>query len=82
MVELPADVAFDEIQTASFRYTRTMTVDDLVGMLATCSRIITAGPADVAADGDRARAYLAQRFPGATELEVPLHAWTWRARRG
>jgi hypothetical protein len=36
----------------------------------------------VTADADRARAYLAQRFPGATELDVPLHAWTWRARRG
>ena len=81
MVELPADAAFDQEENASFRYTRTMTVPDFLGLLATYSRIITADPADVAADADRARAYLAQRFPGATELEVPLHAWTWRARR-
>jgi SAM-dependent methyltransferase len=80
-IALPDDVTFDKSENASFRYTRTMTVDDFLGMLATYSRIITADPADVAADGDRARAYLAQRFPGATELDVPLHAWTWRARR-
>ena len=81
MVELPADAAFDKSENASFRYTRTMTVPDFLGLLATYSRIITADPADVAADAGRARAYLAQRFPGAARLEVPLHAWTWRARR-
>jgi SAM-dependent methyltransferase len=81
MVELPAGAAFDQEENASFRYTRTMTVPDFLGLLATYSRIITADPADVAADADRAQAYLAQRFPGAAELEVPLHAWTWRGRR-
>ena len=80
-VELPADGPFGEPESASFRYTRTMTVDDLLGMLATYSRIITADPADWAAEHDRARAYLARRFPGADRLEVPLHAWCWRARR-
>jgi SAM-dependent methyltransferase len=40
-----------------------------------------AGPADWAAEHERARAYLARRFPGADRLEVPLHAWCWRARR-
>jgi SAM-dependent methyltransferase len=82
MIELPADTTFGKSENASFRYTRTMTVADFLGMLATYSRIITADPADVTADAGRARAYLAQRFPGATELDVPLHAWTWRARRG
>jgi SAM-dependent methyltransferase len=81
MVELPADAAFDHEENASFRYTRTMTVPDFLGLLATYSRIITADPAGVAADAERAQGYLAQRFPGAAELEVPLHAWTWRARR-
>ena len=74
-------MAFDEPENASFRYTRAMTVDDFLAMLATYSRIITAGPASVADDAERARAYLAQRFPGAAQLDVPLHAWTWRARR-
>jgi hypothetical protein len=57
-----------------------MTVDDFLGMLATYSRIITADPAGWAAENERARAYLAQRFPGADRLEVPLQAWAWRAK--
>jgi SAM-dependent methyltransferase len=80
-VELPDDGLFEAQDNASFRYTRTMTVDDFLGLLATYSRIITADPAGVAGDAERARHYLAERFPGATQLEVPLHAWTWRARR-
>jgi hypothetical protein len=82
MIELPADTTFGKSEHASFRYTRTMTVPDFLGMLAPYSRIITADPAGIAADAGRARAYRSQRFPGATELDVPLHAWTWRARRG
>ena len=80
-VDLPDDGSFGPSQTSSFRYTRTMRPGDLVGMLATYSRIITADPADWAAENERARAYLARRFPGAGQIEVPLHAWCWRARR-
>jgi SAM-dependent methyltransferase len=79
-VELPEDGTFEISETSSFAYTRMMTVDDFLGMLATYSRIITADPADWAAENERARAYLAERFPGADRLEVPLQAWAWRSK--
>lgn len=80
-VQLPADGLFEEPETSSYRYTRTMTAVDYLGLLGTYSRVITADPADQAAGHERARAYLAQRFPGADRLEVPLQAQVWRARR-
>ena len=80
-VPLPADGLFDAPDVSSFRYTRTMTVDDFIGLFGTYSRVITADPADQAAGRARARAYLADRFPGANQLEVPLLAQAWRARR-
>jgi SAM-dependent methyltransferase len=67
--------------TASFTFTRAMTIDDVVGMLATYSRVITASPPDRAAGLDRARAALEQRFPGAGRIDVPMRSWCWRADR-
>jgi SAM-dependent methyltransferase len=67
--------------TASFTFTRAMTTDDIVGMLGTYSRVITASPRERAAGLDRARAVLEQRFPGGGEIEVPMRSFCWRADR-
>jgi SAM-dependent methyltransferase len=75
------DELFGPADTASFTFTRAMTVGDIVGMLATYSRVITASPQERAAGLDRARAALAQRFPGDGEIDVPMRSWCWRADR-
>jgi SAM-dependent methyltransferase len=80
-VRLPRPGLFGSIATASFAFTRRMTVDDLVGMLATYSGIITAGAQDAAAAMARVRAALERRFPGATEIDVPMRSLCWRADR-
>lgn len=80
-VTLPEGGPFGDIATASFGYTRTMTIGDVVDLLATYSGVITASPADRAAGLARARAALRERFPGATEIDVPLRASCWRADR-
>jgi hypothetical protein len=80
-ITLPGTGLFGRVATASFPFTRTMTVGALVDMLATYSRVITASPQDRAAGLARARAALAQRFPGADEIEVPMRAFCWRADR-
>jgi len=64
-----------------FRFTRSMTVDDLIGMLATSSRVITATEEARAAGLARATAAIAERFPGAHEIEVPMSSRCWRADR-
>ncbi len=72
---------FGPAQTASFTFTSAMTISDILGMLATYSRFITASPPDRAAGLARARAALEQRFPGAGEIDVPMRSWCWRADR-
>jgi SAM-dependent methyltransferase len=67
--------------TASFGYPRRMTVDEVVEMVATYSAVITA-PAEVRerlliATRDK----LTRRFPGATEVDLPMRTWCWRADR-
>jgi SAM-dependent methyltransferase len=80
-VVLPAAAPFGPAQTASFRFTRAMPVTDVVDMLATYSRVILADPRDKAAALASARVALEQRFPGASEIGVPMLAWCWRADR-
>jgi SAM-dependent methyltransferase len=75
------DELFTSAGTASFTFTRAMTIDEIVGMLATYSRVITASPPERAAGLARARAALGQRFPGHGEIEVPMRSWCWRADR-
>ncbi|HUJ07018.1 MAG TPA: hypothetical protein VLX31_13000 [Streptosporangiaceae bacterium] len=58
-----------------------MTPDDFLGMVGTYSGILTATAADRAATLDRMRAALAERFPGAAEIEVPMRSVCWRADR-
>jgi SAM-dependent methyltransferase len=79
-VTLPGDL-FGDVETASFGFTRRMTVADIIGMLATYSGAITASPQERAAGLAAARAVLEQRFPGAEEIDVPMRSQCLRASR-
>lgn len=76
-----ADDLFARVETASFGYARRMASDDVVEMLTTYSGYITAAPAEKAAVLERGRAVVARHFPGATEIDVPIRSWCWRADR-
>ena len=80
-VRLPEPIAFENIETATFRFSRAMTVPDLVDWLTTYSRVITASEEVKAAGRARAAAALARQFPGASEIEVPMRSRCWRADR-
>ena len=80
-VRLPEPGLFGNVGTASFRFTRAMTVTDIVDMLATYSGVITASTQDGAAGLARARAVLEEWFPGGAAIDVPTRAWCWRADR-
>jgi SAM-dependent methyltransferase len=80
-VTLPGTGLFGNAETATFGFTRAMTISDFVGMLATYSNLITASQEDRTAALTRARAVLEERFPGASEIDVPMRTWCWRADR-
>jgi SAM-dependent methyltransferase len=80
-ITLPDPSPFTDIETASFTYTRTMKADDLVEMIGTYSRVITASEEDKARTLASVRAELDARFPGAAEIEVPIRSLCWRATR-
>jgi SAM-dependent methyltransferase len=80
-VRLPDPAQFTNIETQLFRFTRYMPVADIVGMLATYSRVITASPELREIGRARAAAALAEQFPGAAELPVPMRSRCWRADR-
>jgi SAM-dependent methyltransferase len=79
-VTLPGDL-FGSVETASFAFTRRMTVDDVIGMMTTYSGAITASPEERAEALVAARAVLGQRFPGAEEIDVPMRSQCFRASR-
>lgn len=77
-----ADVeGFEGKATASFGFTRRMPLADVVEMAATYSAVITVGAEERSALLDAAREKLARRFPGATEIDVPMLSWCWRGDR-
>jgi len=78
---LPDTGLFGPAVTASFRFTRPMTIEGIVDMLATYSGVITAEPGERAAALAYARDRLEQQFPRAGEIDVPMRAWCWRADR-
>jgi SAM-dependent methyltransferase len=80
-VTLPAGDLFGNIQTRRFGFSRTMTIDGIVDMLGTYSRLITATPEDRAAVLDAARTALTEHFPTGGEIDVPMRTWCWRANR-
>jgi SAM-dependent methyltransferase len=79
-VNLPTD-AFENVQDASFTFTRPMTVEDLVAMLGTYSGLITASEAERASALGRARAALTNRFGDVNTIDVPMRSVCWRADR-
>lgn len=80
-VALPDPQIFHDVARETFEFVRTMTIDDIVAMLATYSRVIIASPADRAQRLDNARAILTERFPGADAIDVPMQSRCWRADR-
>jgi hypothetical protein len=78
---LPDPAPFRNIDTETFRFTRSMAIGDLIDSLLTHSHVITASEAVRAAGRARATAALAARFPGAASIEVPMRARCWRADR-
>ena len=80
-VSLPDPGLFENIETATFRFIRVMSAPDLVDMLSTYSRVITA-PAEARQAGrERAAAALARMFPPGAQIEVPMGTHCWRADR-
>jgi SAM-dependent methyltransferase len=85
-VTLPDGAAFGAAESASFRFSRTMPVGDVIDWLATSSNVITASAASREAGLARCLAVLlgrAERPPGAAEpvIEMPMRSWCWRAER-
>jgi SAM-dependent methyltransferase len=79
--DLPEPRIFHNIARETFRFVRTMTVDNAVAMLGTYSRAIVASPDDRAQGLAQARAALQARFPGADTIDIPMRAGCWRADR-
>jgi SAM-dependent methyltransferase len=83
-VMMPDGASFSTAETASFGFTRTISVDDTLDWLATASQVITAGPAERAAGLARCRAALAARAfrtAGTHMVRMPMRSWCWRADR-
>jgi SAM-dependent methyltransferase len=80
-VMLPEPGVFENILTATFRFARSMTATDLIDMLATYSRVITASAEARQAGRERAAAALAAMFPPGAQIEVPMRSHCWRADR-
>jgi hypothetical protein len=80
-VWLPDRTLFTNIETHVFRFSRYMPVTDIVDMLGTYSGVITASPELRDIGRARAAAALAEQFPGAAELEMPMRSRCWRAGR-
>jgi SAM-dependent methyltransferase len=81
IVDLPDGAALEDVETRDFQFTRTMTPESFIELHATYSRVITASPEEREAELARAAAAVAERFPGASELEVPMRSHCWRADR-
>src|SRR5215469_4085258 len=77
-VTLPDGAEFGAAAAASFGFTRTLPVDDVVEWLATNSSFITASAADRAAGLGRCRAALLRRKGGSEVIEMPMRSWCWR----
>jgi SAM-dependent methyltransferase len=80
-VTLPAGAEFADVETATFRYTRSVSVDDALDWLASNSGFITASAADRANGLALCRAALERQADDASMIEMPVRSWCWRARR-
>jgi len=82
LVLLPPGSAFGPGETASFGFTRTMPVDDVIAWLATSSAFITAPAADREAGLARCGDVLLSRAGSGPAIEMPMRSWCWRTERG
>jgi SAM-dependent methyltransferase len=80
-IALPEPSPFTNIETASFPFTKTIRVENYAPMIATYSRVITASEEEQAKILTRVQAAVAEQFPGATEIELPMRSLCWRADR-
>lgn len=78
---LPEHSPFDQVETTSFAFTRTMTLDEIVAWLSTYSQFIIADPDDKRARLTHVRQLLEIQAAGAPTLEVPLTSRCWRTDR-
>ena len=78
---LPVTGQFGSIAQESFSFTRTMSADEFIDLLATYSALITASEAERAEDLGRVRSELDRLFPGGGPIEVPMRTRCWRADR-
>jgi len=80
-VTLPAGTEFGSVESASFGFTRMISVADTLDWLATASQVIAADPAERDAGLARARATLLARAGHSEMVEMPVRSWCWRADR-
>ncbi|HMD94627.1 MAG TPA: class I SAM-dependent methyltransferase [Trebonia sp.] len=80
-VTLPGGAEFGDVATASFGFTRTIAIDEVLEWLATNSSFITASAADRAEGLARCRAALLEVTGGAEVIDMPMRSWCWRANR-
>ncbi len=80
-VVLPDPQVFHNVSRETFTFARTMTIDDVVAMVGTYSRVIIAPEDERAARLANARAALNERFSDAEAIEVPMKSRCWRADR-
>ncbi len=80
-VLLPEGAPFGPPETASFGFTKTMPVDDVLAWLATTSALITAPAASREAGLRRSRDVLVSQAGNESLIEMPLRSWCWRATR-
>jgi SAM-dependent methyltransferase len=80
-ITLPDGAEFADQETASFGFTRTVSVDDALAWLASNSGFITASAADRATGIATCREALERRAGDSSMIEMPMRSWCWRARR-
>lgn len=78
---LPEHSDFGPPDTASFTFTRTMTLDEIVAWLSTYSQFIVADPEEKRARLTRVRDLLEIQAAGAPTLDIPLTSQCWRTDR-
>ncbi|HVT71285.1 MAG TPA: class I SAM-dependent methyltransferase [Trebonia sp.] len=80
-ITLPESAPFENAASASFGFTRTMTVDSVVAWVGTNSGVITAPAEEREAGLARVRDALLRRAGGDGTVEIPLWSRCWRADR-
>jgi SAM-dependent methyltransferase len=72
---------FDGVSEQSFLFSAQLSIDDVIALLGTYSKAITASEAERSAQFSAARDLLTRVFPGADRVDLPMRARCWRAQR-